>query len=292
MLQCRQFRRQFENRGRAGLKNICSLFVQVQASSMPTVISFTPNRDRRSVIIGLKHLLRPTDTVAKPGVLTFDLPAIDDYLPQGGLSLGALHDIVSETAELPAAFGFAIALISRLARSGPVLIVISPTTLLSGRIYGHGLNTIGLEPERVLLAEAGDQIQAYWVIEEALKSKAPAAIAAIAGADPDLKTSRRLHLAAGKAGLPLLLLKPGAKGKASAAMTRWRIGAAQAARDRFGLLKAWRWRLVLERCRNGRPGEWSVEFDHDTHRFSLAHAMADRTFPQSAVVQSLARRSG
>src|SRR4051812_40031033 len=132
------------------------LFKSPRPPPMPTVISFTPNRDRRSVIFGLKHLLRPTDTVAKPGVLTFDLPAIDDYLPQGGLSLGALHDIVSETAELPAAFGFAIALISRLARSGPVLIVISPTTLLSGRIYGHGLNTIGLEPERVLLAEAGD----------------------------------------------------------------------------------------------------------------------------------------
>ena len=33
--------------------------------------------------------------------------------------------------------------------------------------------------------------------------------------------------------------------------------------------------MTLERCRNGRPGEWLLEFDHAAHRFSLAAALAD-----------------
>ena len=85
--------------------------------------------------------------------------------------------------------------------SGPVLIVTSLARLDPGQIHGHGLNAIGLDPASVILVEAGDEVQAHWAIEEAFKSGVPAAVAALAGAVPDLKTSQRLHLAAGKAGL-------------------------------------------------------------------------------------------
>jgi protein ImuA len=69
--------------------------------------------------------------------------------------------------------------------------------------------------------------------------------------------------------------------EASAAATRWRVGAAPAARDRFGLITRARWRLTLERCRNGRTGEWMVEYDHVAHRFSLAAALADPAVSRS-----------
>ena len=260
---------------------------------MITVISFDRSRSRREIVAQLQLLLHRTDSGIRSGIFTFGVPAIDNYLPHGGLSLGALHDIVPDTPEdLPAAFGFIIALLCRSMGTGPVLIVTSPKGLVSGRIHGHGLTMLGLDPRRAILIETEDEIQVHWVIEEALKSHVPAAIAAMAGAEPDIKAGRRLHLAAEKAGLPLLFLRPGGGGKSSAGMTRWRIGGAQAARDRFGILTAWRWRVKLERCRNGRPGEWLVEFDHDTHRFSLAHALADHALPQSAIMQSLSRRSG
>ena len=260
---------------------------------MTNIISLDQNRSRRAIIADLQHLLRERDAGVGSGVFTFGVQELDGYLPQGGLRLGALHDIVPQTSEdLAAAFGFVIALLCRIAGLGPVLIATSPKALVPGRIHGHGLNMLGLDPQRAILIEAGDEIQAHWVIEEALKSHVPLAIVALPGGEPGLKTGRRLHLAAEKAGLPLFLLRPDAKGKSSAGSTRWRIGGAQAARDRFGLLKAWGWRVVLERCRNGRPGEWLVEFDHDTHRFNLAHPMADRALSQSASTQSLSRRSG
>ena len=40
----------------------------------------------------------------------------------------------------------------------------------SGRLYGHGLNALGLDPGRVVLVETQDDKQALWAIEEALRS--------------------------------------------------------------------------------------------------------------------------
>jgi len=143
-----------------------------------------------------------------------------------------------------------------------------------GRLYGHGLRALGLEPERLILVETARRNDTLWAIEEALRSGAPAAIAGIVD-KLDLKLSQRLHLAAVDCGLPLFLLRTAHDLESSAAATRWRVGTAAAARDRFGLVIRPRWHVSLERCRNGRPGEWVVEYDHVAHRFSLAAALAD-----------------
>jgi len=139
----------------------------------------------------------------------------------------------------------------------------------------------------LILVETPDRAQMLWALEEALRSGAPAAVAG-AIAELDLKTSQRLHHAAREAGLPLVLLRPSRTREASVAATRWRIGTAEAARDRFGLITRWRWHLMLERCRNGRPGEWFVEFDHVSHRFSLAAPVADPATALGASAQARA----
>jgi protein ImuA len=139
------------------------------------------------------------------------------------------------------------------------------------------LRALGLDPARLILVETGNRKQTLWAMEEGLRSAAPAAVVGVIDR-LDLKLSQRLHLAAVDAGLPLLLLRPAATLESSAAATRWRVGTAKAARDRFGLYARPRWHLQLERCRNGRPGEWVVEYDHVAHRFSLAAALADPAF--------------
>jgi len=161
---------------------------------------------------------------------------------------------------------------------------------LHGRLHGHGLKTaLGLDPARLILAETAHRKETLWAMEEALHSQAPAAV--VGTIDTlDLKSSQRLHLAAADAGLPLLLLRPASTLDASAAATRWRIGTALAARDRFGLIARPRWHLELERCRNGRPGEWVVEYDHVAHRFSLAAALADCSRARGADEAAIAQR--
>jgi protein ImuA len=236
---------------------------------------------RAEVLDELRRLLPRLERIAADTrALPFDLPALDSYLPPGGLAFGALHEVAPETeADEPAAFGFATALLGRLPR-GPVCLVISRRKRARGRPHGHGLKALGFDPARVILVEADDK-QALWAMEEALRSAAPAAVVGAIATGLDLKTSQRLHLAAGESGRLLVLLRPARAGP-SAAMTRWRIGAAAAARDRFGLIARWRWRVTLERCRNGRPGEWLMEFDHATHRFSLAAALADPALSRRA----------
>jgi protein ImuA len=170
-----------------------------------------------------------------------------------------------------------------------------------GRLHGHGLNALGLDPARLILVETAHRKETLWAMEEAVRSAAPAAVVGVIDT-LDLKLSQRLHLAATDAGLPVFLLRPapptlpspasgGGWGGGSAAATRWRIGPAPATRDRFGLVTQPRWHLQLERCRNGRPGEWVVEYDHVAHRFSLAAALADFSRARGAGETSIRQAS-
>jgi protein ImuA len=248
-------------------------------------------RNRAAVAEELRRLLPRMEGVRAAQSIPFGLAAIDQYLPQGGLACGALHEIVPEAGATPAAFGFLAALLARLSGTHPLFLVLPAYGLRDyGRPYGHGLRALGLDPSRLILAETTQRKDTLWAMEEALRSRAPAAVAGIID-QLDLKTSQRLHLAAADCGLPLLLLRPAEILEASAAVTRWRVGPAPAARDRFGLFTRARWRLSLERCRNGRTGEWMVEYDHVAHRFSLAAALADLAVSRRAGEEPFRRAS-
>jgi protein ImuA len=240
---------------------------------------FSPARGRAAVLHELRRLLplRPSlDQGGSEKILPFGLAALDEHLPEGGLSCGALHEIVPATnAAFAAALGFVAALLARLARTHPLIFVLPAyERRRHGRLSGHGLNSLGLDPSRLVLVEPRHRNETLWAMAEAVRSAVPQAV--VGSIDQlDLKTSQKLHLAATDTRLPLLLLRPARTLEASAAATRWRVGTAEAARDRFGLYARPRWHLQLERARNGRPGEWVVEYDHVAHRFSLAAALAD-----------------
>jgi protein ImuA len=236
---------------------------------------------RSTVLEELRRRLPGVDAVHSS--LPIGLPVLDDHLPQGGLACGALHEVVPATAgALSSAFGFVVAMLARLPQGRPFILVM-PTYRQRehGRLCGHGLNSLGLDPARVTLVETAHRKETLWAMAEALHSAVPLAVAGMIDR-LDLKTSQKLHLAASDTGLPLLLIRPAQTLESSAAATRWRVGTAEAARDRFGLGARPRWHLQLERCRNGRPGEWNVEYDHVTHRFSLAAALADHAVSCSA----------
>jgi protein ImuA len=239
-----------------------------------------------------------------PARLPFGLCALDSHLPNGGLGGAALHEIVPATqAAFPAALGFATAVLARFISSSPdspspgrdkngrqkKIVFVTPVHAwrqyglrqcgrlcghLSNHVSAHGLYGLGFDPCRAIVVNPAHRQDTLWALVEGLRSRAPQAVVGIID-QLDLKTSQKLHLAAVDAGLPLLLLRPSQNLESSAAVTRWRIAAAPGARDRFGSYVRARWRLKLERCRNGRPGEWVVEYDHVAHCFSLVAALAD-----------------
>jgi protein ImuA len=243
-------------------------------------------RNRAAVAEELRRLLPKIGGLGGARTIPFGVAAIDNCLPQGGLDGGALHEFVPEPGATAAAFGFVMALLARLSSARPLFLVMPAYGLRDyGRPYGHGVGALGLDPSRLILVETAHRNETLWALEEALHSGAPAA--AIGVIDKlDLKSSQRLQLAAKDAGMPLLLLRPAQILEPSAAATRWRVGATAAARDRFGLFARARWHLMLERCRNGRAGEWTVEYDHVAHRFSLAAALADPALPRGTEEKS------
>ncbi len=270
--------------------------------------------DRAAVLAQLRGLLARQAGWREDvnAALPFGLAALDSHLPNGGLACGALHEIVPTTqAALPAAFGFVVAILARLSSSYGAgladsertdahclphgfpngterrIVFVMPAHALRqcGRLSGHGLNSLGLNPRRAILVETAHWQDSLWALVEALRSQAPQAVAGMIDR-LDLKISQKLHLAAADAGLPLLLLRPSQTLESSAAATRWRIDAAAGARDRFGSYARARWQVQLERCRNGRPGEWVVEYDHVAHRFSLVAALADLSLSRGAGDQS------
>jgi protein ImuA len=218
-----------------------------------------------------------------PGSVCVPLaPEMQTHLPTPGLAGGVLHEIAGDAHEdRPAAFGFVLALMALAGQRhpGPVFLVACRRALSQfGRPYGHGLGALGIDVRRLVLVTARSDKDGLWALEEILRSDArPAVVAGAIDAGLDLTASRRLNLAAARSGAPLLVLGAPLRTGASAAATRWRVASAPAARDRFRTLVYYRWRLVLERCRNGRPGEWLIEWDHAAYRFRLAESMADRT---------------
>jgi len=158
----------------------------------------------------------------------------------GGLSEDGLHEIVpAAPQDGPAAMGFALALAARFldppSASG-VVIGERFANLEGGALYGPGLIAHGLPLSRLVLVSVPDAVSLIWAMEEALKSGAPAVVAAEIGSLKryGLASSRRLALAARKGGVPALLVLAGAGGRAdglsTAAETRFEIAAAPSAR--------------------------------------------------------------
>jgi protein ImuA len=210
---------------------------------------------------------------------TLGVPAIDARLPPHGLAPDAIHEIAAGAyADTPAAMGFAASLALRRlfmeeSASRPLLWVrLCHANGEWGRLYGHGLARLGMPRDRLLTVSLRKPQSLLWTVEEALRSGSLALV--IADTDRhavDLTVTRRLSLAAKAGSTPAFLLFPHGLSGGTAALTRWCIRAHPSSPPFFDADAPGgpAWVLALERCRAGRPGVWSVEWHHATHRFSL-----------------------
>jgi protein ImuA len=251
-------------------------------------------------VAALRQALAKLETAAsgaKTQHLPLGVPEMHAHLPGNspdrGLACGVLHEVAAAAyGDRPAAFGFVFALAAAAlaARPGVALFIASRRALADlGALYGHGLAQLGLDVGRLLLIETRSDKDALWALEDTLRSDArPAMVAGAIAGGLDLTSSRRLNLAAAPPATPLVLLRASNAAGVSAAATRWRIATAPAAHDRFGAFASPRWRVALERCRNGRPGHWLVEWNHVAHRFRLVEVVADR----APVARAGLRRAG
>jgi protein ImuA len=201
----------------------------------------------------------------------------------GGLPGAALHELsASAPVHLGAAAGFALALAALSPKAQHVLWIATDFGVLeTGALYGPGLDLLGLETERLLVARVARPVDALFAMEEALKCRALSTVVAELGHDTDLTATRRLTLAAREGGALGLLLRHKPSDTPSAARTRWEISAAPSVPDELGGLGPTAFRLSLLRNRRGPCGTWTLTWDHHERIFKavsvgVAAAAADR----------------
>ncbi len=233
---------------------------------------------------------------------------IDSHLATQGLARAGLHDISPSTyGDQPAAMGFALALalrrLSDASEKRPLLWVrLARQEREFGRLYGHGLETLGLPRRRFITVALKKPVSLLWTMEEALKSGALALVMADAdAAHASLTATRRLSLAAHAGKSAGLLVFAKAEATATASHTRWMIGTAPSRAPPYDAQAPGNpvWRVELTRARGGRPGTWNLEWKNAPHRFVMVpglrggevHPWADESRPLRAA-QAPALRAG
>ncbi len=228
----------------------------------------------RETLRTLRHAVAAIESSHAPApALSLGVAALDGVLG-GGLALGAVHEIAPQApAHGGAATGFALALAALAAdEARPVLWVqLDFAALEGGRLYGPGLDLLGLPLRRLILLRVAQARDGLWAMEEALKCPAIAVVVGeITDHAVDLTVTRRLSLAAGSGGGLGLILRPHATPSGSTAMTRWEVASAEGEQDGFGGLGRPTLALSLVRNRRGPAGRWLLSWDHHARAFLSA----------------------
>lgn len=223
----------------------------------------------------IARIQAPTVALDAAGETPLGVAEIDRALG-GGLAHGALHEIAAcGEAHVAAATGFALGVaalhlhLQGRMKQTVVWVAEDMALLESGAPYGPGLDLFGLAPERLLTVAAAKQDDVLWAMEEALRCRAVGTvIGEMRGASRaiDLVTTRRLSLAAAAHGAIALLLRTAPGIEASAAMTRWTVGAASSPHG----IGPPRFDLALTRNRRGPLGPWMLEWSVPDVSFVLA----------------------
>ncbi len=213
------------------------------------------------------------------GVLPFGVASIDMRLPEGGLALGALHEVAGGAdgaVDGAAAALFTAGIVART--SGVVLWCVTRADL-----FAPALSQAGLDPDRVIQVEAGDEKTVLACAEEGLRHGGLGGVVAEVARLP-MAASRRLQLAAetsGTIGIAVRRWRRAAEvadfGQPTAAVTRWRVTALPSTPLPVPGIGRARWYVELIRSRAGECADFEVEACDAAGRLALPADLADRS---------------
>jgi len=239
-----------------------------------------------------------------------------DATLQGGLAVGAMHEVFADAGrQSAAATGFVAGLAGRVAARRPLVWVRQDfTEIESGALSMSGLAELGLDPRLLVTVRAADVDTALRTAADAFACDALGAVVLEVWGEArqlDLVASRKLTLAAQASGITGLLLRVAAEPQPSTAETRWIVRAAHSP-PAAPLMPAapsvlaapWStwgapmFDAQLVRNRHGPVGRWIMEWKCDECLFSkpaaypqpVAAAPAHR--PHQTPARTQQRRAG
>jgi protein ImuA len=233
-----------------------------------------------AILAQLREQLRAMETggFRRRPVLPFGMGVLDAKLATGGLRLDSLHEFAAASSDMAEDCAATLFMAGIAARAwGPVLWVVRRRDL-----FAPGLSQVGLDPKRLIYAEAADDDELLAIMEEGLRHRGLGAVIGEAQRVA-MPATRRLQLAAEGGRTIALLLKRHARegvdplGVPSAAVTRWRIGCAPSSPLPVEGIGRARWSLRLVRQRGGDPFDLQVEACDATGRCALPADVAARS---------------
>src|SRR5712672_4577035 len=233
-----------------------------------------------------------------------------DATLQGGLAVGAMHEVFADAGrQSAAATGFVAGLAGRAAARRPMVWVRQDfAEIESGALSMSGLAEFGLDPRVLVTVRAADVDTALKTAADALACDALGVVVLEVWGEArqlDLVTSRKLTLAAQASGVTGLLLRVAAEPSPSTAETRWIVRAAYSPPSAPSMpaapWSAWgapMFDAQLVRNRHGPVGRWIMEWKCDERLFEkpaaypqpVAAAPAHRSHQTPALVRK--RRAG
>jgi len=202
---------------------------------------------------------------------------LQDALPDTGLGpikyafpnavfpLGAVHEFFYASPEDAAATaGFVAGVLSSLMRSRGAVIWISATR----SIFPPALKSFGIAPDKIIFVELKKEKEILWAMEESLKCNG---LAAVIGEMPELSftASRRLQLAVEQSRVTGFIFRHNPRNEnTTACVTRWKITSLPGElKDGMPGVGFPRWNVNLVKVRNGRPGNWHMEWNAGRFRY-------------------------
>ena len=206
---------------------------------------------------GFKH-------IAGGSPLQFGLEALEQAFPNSTFPVGAIHEFLNDKAEDAAATnGFIAGLLSTLMRTGGACVWIGSAR----KVFPPALKAFGVEPDRVVFIDLKQEKDVLWVMEEALKCNG---LAAVVGEikDINLTASRRLQLAVEQSRVTGFLIRNNPRNTNTiASVARWYIKSVSSLmEDDMPGVGFPRWNVQLDKVRNGKPGQWQIEWSHNQFR--------------------------
>ena len=198
-----------------------------------------------------------------------------------GLGEAGVHEVCEASfGDMASLTGFALAG-ARPRRGAIAWIVQRRLALDHGSFLPAGMGQICRETRPVVSVDVSKLGDALWAIEEAVCSAAVGCVIAEIDA-VDFTASRRLALASGRHGVPVILLLPYTCEGSTAASARWRVSPRSSSQNLFDPRAPGhvRWRAVLERTRQAphMAGKvFDLELNDETLSLSVASRLAAHT---------------
>lgn len=206
-----------------------------------------------------------TDILRMQGFKTVNNTALDaglgplrEAFPNASFPLGVIHEFISARSEETATtIGFVSALLTTLMRNNGVTLWVSSSRML----FPPALKTFGVTPHHVIFIDVEKEKDVLWALDEALKCNA---LTTVVAELPNISFthSRRLQLAVEESQVTGFLLRntPRAIGT-TACVSRWQVSPLPSSPiDELSGIGFPKWRVNLQRIRNGKPGTWDIQW--------------------------------